>query len=314
MKALQSYKKDSERWRSERKLSLMSYWKNQFFTRYDIKGRIEDGFTFEAKKFILSELWEKGFVGAYLAAFKKEDLEEGEPAPKYLIFTRYSISEYKRYNVPRYACPIWGNYADPATPRKNGGIKPLLVDKEIVLGFAKYDKKDVKSYIEQEVEEILELEAAKRNNVFAHKKPLAVKCTAESKPQALEIMEGYHDDSPFLLVPNVGGPDVSQFDAKPQYIIDKLDNAIAIIENRIKTYLGLNNNAIQKSEHLIEDEVNANNAEIMASGDVIATNIREWLGKIERILGVKGELEVKVTGFEAPAAASEDETEEEVEQ
>ena len=308
MKNVNQYKKDASRWRTDRKAALMSYWKNQFFTRYDIKGKIEEGFTFEAKKFILNELWNKGFVAAYLAVFREEDIGEGEVAPKFLIFTRYSVSQYKRYNVPLYACPIWGNYADPGTPRTpNGGIKPLLVDKEIVLGFARYDKTPVIRFVEQEVDEILDLEAAKRNNVFAHKKPLAVKCTAESKNAALEVMEGYADDSPFLLVPSVDAPDVSQFDAKPQYIIDKLDNAIAVIENRIKTYLGFNNNDIQKSEHLIVDEVNANNSEIMACGDVISTNLEEWLDKISRILGVKGELEVKVDSFNIQPMTDQDE-------
>lgn len=71
------------------------------------------------------------------------------------------------------------------------------------------------------------------------------------------------------------------------FIIDKLEAYRNDLECDLLTYLGIDNNNIEKKERLIVDEVNANNDAINSYGAAIESEIQKFLDDINRVFGRK---------------------------
>lgn len=75
--------------------------------------------------------------------------------------------------------------------------------------------------------------------------------------------------------------------------MDKLEEYEKAQENKILTYLGINNVDNEKKEHLIVDEVNANNQFIQANGDNFVDNIQEFFDRMNDTFGFELSIELK---------------------
>ena len=72
------------------------------------------------------------------------------------------------------------------------------------------------------------------------------------------------------------------------YILDKLEQDRQKIENDILTMLGVNNVGIgEKKEHLIVDEVNANNEDIEQQSYSFKNEIEDFFDRVDKVLGFK---------------------------
>ena len=72
------------------------------------------------------------------------------------------------------------------------------------------------------------------------------------------------------------------------YIVDKIQNQIDGRVNEILTMLGVNNVGIgEKKEHLIVDEVNANNEDIEQQSISFTSEIEDGFDRVDSVLGFK---------------------------
>ena len=72
---------------------------------------------------------------------------------------------------------------------------------------------------------------------------------------------------------------------KQTYIAGDILNDMAMIEDRFNTEIGIPNTNTEKRERLIQDEVNANNVDIMAKATLWLESIREGLEKTNKLYG-----------------------------
>jgi hypothetical protein len=87
---------------------------------------------------------------------------------------------------------------------------------------------------------------------------------------------------------SVGSNDI--LDTKAEYLLDKLQDHKNSLMNELLTFLGINNNNVNKRERVIVDEVNANN-------DFILVNIDHMFDEREKAaeeINNKFGLEIKV--------------------
>ena len=72
------------------------------------------------------------------------------------------------------------------------------------------------------------------------------------------------------------------------YVVDKFEQDRQKIENDILTMLGVNNVGIgEKKEHLIVDEVNANNEDIEQQSISFRTEIEDFFDRVYKVFGYK---------------------------
>ena len=94
------------------------------------------------------------------------------------------------------------------------------------------------------------------------------------------------------------------------YILDKLEQDRQKIENDILTMLGVNNVGIgEKKEHLIVDEVNANNEDVEQQSYSFKSEIEDFFDRVDKVLGFK----VHVIDMNEMFKEAEDETDENME-
>ena len=110
----------------------------------------------------------------------------------------------------------------------------------------------------------------------------------EDFEQAKILQEQLENDEPYMFVPFEEVDKVKGISSGVQYIVDKIQNQIDAIDNAILTMLGVNNVGVaEKKEHLIVDEVNANNEDIEQQSISFKSEIEDGFDRVSSALGFK---------------------------
>ena len=166
--------------------------------------------------------------------------------------------------------------------------KELEVDKEVVIIYAQKNHKSVFSSIEAKILEIVDLEMKKRTALKCQSQSWMFAFSPEDFEQAKVLQEQLENDEPYMFVPFKEVDKAKSLTSGAPYIVDKLQQEIDGRVNEVLTILGVNNiGSNEKKEHLIVDEVNANNEDIEQQSYSFTNEIREGWERVDKVLGYK---------------------------
>ena len=200
-----------------------------------------------------------------------------------LIFTPWTFADrYNIYDFPTMARLINTRGVKFITP------DALVIDKEVVIIYAQKNHKPVYSSIEAKLNELVDVEMKKRLARKSQSQPFIFTFAPEDYEQAKVLQENLENDEPYMFMPLNESDKVKGFTSGAPYIVDKLEQDRQKIENDILTMLGVNNVGIgEKKEHLIVDEVNANNEDIEQQSYSFKSEIEDGFERVSKVFNFK---------------------------
>ena len=257
---------------------------NKWMDKYDYPE-----LNYQQKHFIMKKFWSEGSVAVSKPFDAKGVLEElmsgGEIDMKEnsIIFTPWAHAD--RYNIYDFSTKV-----RLINTRGVKFVNPndLIVDKEAVIIWAQKNHKSVYSSIEAKLNELIDVEMKIRVARKSQNQPWCFAFTPEDMTIAKRMQENLENDEPYLFIPSQNVDKVKGITSGAPYISDKLTQEKEAIFNEILTMIGVNNiGTIQKKEHLIVDEVNANNEDIEQSDNQYKNEIDEGFKRVKKVLGYK---------------------------
>ena len=256
------------------KKKFLFFYTEKFFNKWMSKYQFQ-GLNYQQQHYIMKKLWSEGTIACSSVKSADKELagliEAGavDMGENELIFTPWAPD--KRFNI----------YDFPTNARliNTRGVKfitnkSLVIDKEIVIIYAQKNHKSVFSSIEAKLNELVDIEMKMRSCRKAQAQAWLFAFDPEDREQAKVLQEALELDDPYLFAPFGAIDKVKAIQSGAPYIIDKLEQDRQKVENDILTMLGVNNVGIgEKKEHLIVDEVNANNQDIEESDNAFESQL-----------------------------------------
>ena len=270
------------------KKKIQFFYMEKFFNKWMSKYDFPE-LNYQQKHYIMKKLWAVGTIACSRVKTADETLaglmDDGviDMKDNQIIFTPWAFD--KRYNI--YDFPTHVRLINTRSV-KFITQDSLEVDRQVVIGYAQKNHKSVYSMIEAKLNELVDVEMKKRLARKSQAQPWMVTFSPEDIDQAKALQQQLEDDEPYVFAP-VNEPDkVKGFSSGAPYIVDKLEQDRQKIENDILTMLGVNNVGIgEKKEHLIVDEVNANNEDIEQQSYSYKSEIEDFFERINSTFGVK---------------------------
>lgn len=266
-----------------KRAEIERYYRTKYFSLYMNAYEFE-GLNSQQQRFLLSQLWEKGTINAFiLEGSKPESIDIKNDTKKpygELILTPYAPSTFNIYNYPIKITPI----------RLRGATfipsKMLKVNDECVIGWGHSSHMPIRSIVEFYIEKIVDVEMTLRTNLFTHKMPRLVACSPEDKERAEKLLNDIElgMNKVFLSVDDIKNI-TNVLDGGGNYIVDKLYQYKLNLEKELMTMLGIDNIGIIKKERENNDEVNANNEEIDNGGDCFVDEMKIFTDLVTSVLG-----------------------------
>lgn len=273
------------------KKKIKFYYLEKFFNKWMNKYEFTN-LNYQQKHYIMKKFWSVGNIACSQIKSADETLaglmDDGalDMRENKIIFTPWTFAN--RYNI--YDFPTHVNLINTRGV-KFITTKILEIDKEVVIGFAQKNHKSVYSSIEAKIEELVDIEMKKRVSRKAQSQPWLFAFSPEDFEQAKRLQEQMENDEPYLFAPFNDVDKVKGITSGAPYVVDKFEQDRQKIENDILTMLGVNNVGIgEKKEHLIVDEVNANNEDIEQQSISFKSEIEDFFERIYKVFGYKVEV------------------------
>ena len=267
------------------------YYKEKFFNKWMNKYDFE-GLNYQQKQYFMKKMWADGSIAvssiksadkalAGLIASGVVDMKEDS-----IILTPWTpSSRFNIYDYPTHIRLVNTRGVKFITPNE------LELDKEAVVIHALKNHKSVFSSIEAKVSEIVDIEMKKRVARKAQSQPWMFAFAPEDFQQAKRMQQRLEDDEPYMFIPLEEVDKAKSLTSGAPYIVDKFEQDRQKCENDILTMLGVNNVGVgEKKEHLVVDEINANNEDIETNDKAFKNEIEEGWKRVKDVLGY----EVKV--------------------
>ena len=239
------------------------FYVEKFFNKWMSKF-VFPTLNYQQVHYIMKKFWSEGSIACSKISEANDVLaglmENGfiDMGSNQLIFTPYAPS--KRYNIYDFMTHVRlinVRGVKFITPRE------LEIDKDVVIIYAQKNHKSVYSSIEAKIDELVDIEMKKRCARKSQSQPWLFTFSPEDRDNAKILQEQMDDDNPYLFAPFNDPTNVKGIVSGAPYIVDKLEQDRQKCENDILTMLGVNNVGVgEKKEHLVVDEVNANNEDI----------------------------------------------------
>ena len=284
------------------------FYVEKFFNKWMSKYEYPE-LNYQQKHYIMKKFWSVGNVAcsnvasadkllAGLMASGEVDMKENQ-----IIFTPWAFANrYNIYDFPTHATLINTRGVKFITPRV------LEIDKEVVIIYAQKNHKSVWSSIEVKVEEIVDLEMKKRTALKAQSQAWFFAFSPEDFKIAKALQESLDNDDPYMFGAFNDPDRIKGIQSGAPYIVDKIQQQIDGRVNEILTMLGVNNIGIdEKKEHLVVDEINANNEDIEQQSISFKSEIEDGFERVDKVLGFK----VHVVDMNEMFKEAEDEVDEE---
>lgn len=239
----------------------------------------------EARRFVLSQLWECGFCASSLVLKEARDIQT---AKDNLIFTPVTKCLYNIYNAPTTAQLINNrgvNYISQETKK---------VNEDLVIIYGQRNHMPIRKEIDFYATRLADIDMTIRVNLKAHKMPIGVAIDENNAERREEIANKLENGEGiiFLSVEDINA--IKAVIPGAPFIIDKLQHQKDVIYNECLTFLGINNSNIEKAERLITDEVNSNNDLIALNGACILDEIKEGFKRTNEVFGTNIEVTSKI--------------------
>lgn len=272
----------------ELRKQIRQYYVEKFFNKFLNRFEFE-GLDYQQIAYIMRKMWDKncGTLASYVVPHTESELKpQGE-----IIFAPYAPAGL--FNI--YDYPVEVNLINtrgvnfiPNTPQK--------IDEDICIGFIQKNRKGVETSIEMLIDKIVDLEMTIRTNLKAQKTPWLVGVSPENEERMSNLWDNLDSDDPKLFVSLEEINTAKALVSGAPYILDKLESLRQQAENEALTRLGINNiGVMEKKEHLVVDEINANNEQIASSGDEFIDCLNEWFDNISKVQGIRISVKLKET-------------------
>lgn len=270
------------------KKKIKFYYLEKFFNKWMNKYEFTN-LNYQQKHYIMKKFWSVGTIAC--SQIKSADkvlaglMDDGsiDMGENKIIFTPWTFAN--RYNI--YDFPTHVNLINTRGV-KFITTKILEIDKEVVIGYAQKNHKSIYSSIEAKIDELVDIEMKKRVSRKAQSQPWMFTFSPEDFTQAKILQEQLENDEPYMFVSFKDVDKVKGITSGAPYVIDKFEQDRQKIENDILTMLGVNNVGIgEKKEHLIVDEVNANNEDIEQQSISFKSEIEDFFERVNKVFGYK---------------------------
>lgn len=250
---------------------IFNKYYNIFMNKIDIEG-----VDYQQKDYILKTFWSVGSIAGFImkGTEKTKDYPNGLP-----VFCQYAPYEYNLYDYPIKATLInkRGVPFIPSTPQE--------VNKDIVIGFAQRTKKPIKFIVEYYAKKIALCEIVIQTQLLAKKMPFLIGTTPENKTKMENLVENLFSDIPAIYLDADDINALKVLITGGNYEIDKLQNLENDYENKLRECIGLDNLGIgEKKEHLINQEIEANNEVTEDSGSIVIDCLNEFGMQFQNVL------------------------------
>ena len=263
------------------KKKIKFYYLEKFFNKWMNKYEFI-GLNYQQKHYLMKKLWSVGSIACSQIKTANPVLagliDSGavDMGANDIIFTPWTFDQ--RYNI--YDFPTHARLINTRGVKFITG-KSLQLDKDVVIIYAQKNHKSVYSSIEAKINELVDLEMKKRTALKAQSQPWMFAFSPEDYEQAKVMVEQLEDDEPYLFVPLQEVDKAKGFSSGAQYIVDKLQDQTDHIENQILTMMGVNNIGVgEKKEHLVVDEINANNEDIEQQSISFKSEIEDGFDRV----------------------------------
>ena len=237
------------------------------------------GVDYQAENFIKRRLWARGTIAVFKLAGSEGSKEYPNGMP---IFTDYAPINYNIYDYP-IQCTLINRRGVKFIPSRL-----MDIDKDVVIGFAQNNHLPIVTMVDIYIQKITDVEMTIRTNLKAHKTPVIFAITPENEDKMRIIKSNFESDDPALMMELEDMKNMQVFNGNATFIIDKLYNYKMALENELKEYLGINNLGVnEKKEHLISNEVEANNEVIENSVDCFMDELEKFSQNIKDVLGIE---------------------------
>lgn len=247
----------------------MHIYRNKYYNLFRANFKWS-GLDYRQEEYIMKQFWYKGTV----AAFKIKNIDE-------LAFAPWAMNSWDMYGLPEKVTLI-NTYSSPLVP-----TKMQVVDKDVVIGYLQHNKKSLSEIVEWYLERIVDVEMVINTNLQLQKMPFLV--TAEDDKDSKKVQDVIDSILDNEEVIKIFGSDTGLIQAIQTgvpYVIDKLSNYRKLLENDLKTIMGIDNKGEEKIEQLQMSEVNANNAEINSHEDSYIDCLTQFCDNIKETLGI----------------------------
>ena len=295
------------------------FYENKYFGLF-LNRRHFPQLTKNQERFLLKSFWQNGCVCAFIVEGTKQEpslkqmlsnsskdtlILENENANGLLLLVPFATAKYDITDAPSVVS--YNNKRGATFIPK--GLK--IVNKDCVIGWAHSSHAPIRSLVMYYIDKIVDVEKTIEMNLFVHKLPRLVVVSPEDKDRVADLMEKIEagEKKLFLDANDVQAiKNVLESGSNTSYIIDKLYQYKQNLENELSTFLGINNNPVEKAERLITGEVNSNNQLISECGACFDDTIDIFCEEVSKVLNFP--LTQEVEEFEEeqknPAPESED--------
>lgn len=252
--------------------SYKCFYENFFFEKWMSSRIIEGDISYQAKNFIMRRFWSEGTIAAYnINDYDKMTL---------------GFAPYAPFTFDMYDYPI-----DLRLINRRGVSEKLIpnevmhINKNVVIGFCNKSHKPIKFFIDKWVDKIIQIEVLMDNNIGLQNIPFLIKNNGNNESKIDSILTRILSGEIVINVDGAVMDDIELLDTKIQYLADKFFDLKDRYINEALTYLGINNNPMEKKERQIVDEVNSNNQEIEENDDAINDELDDFSLLIKKVLG-----------------------------
>lgn len=265
---------------------ILFYYTEKTFNKWMSKYEYPT-LTYQQIHFIMKKFWGDGSIAVSKISSAYKGLEELmtggalDMKENSIIFTPWTFAKrYNIYDFPTHIRLINTRAVKFITP------KELELDKDAVIIYAQKNHKSVYSSVEVKIAEIVDLEMKKRTLLKCQSQSWLFAFAPEDFELAKHLQEQLENDEPYMFVPVKEVDKVKSLTSGAPYIVDKIQNQIDKIWNEILTSLGVNNIGVgEKKEHLVVDEINANNEDIEQQSYSFTSEIEEGFARVKKVLG-----------------------------
>lgn len=190
------------------------------------------------------------------------------------------------YDEPTYLTPFGTNYYNS---------KPFENEVDCVVIRNNYDCIPTKYTLQLYAMRLTELERTIDINVKAQKTPVIIYCSDRQKLSLKNVYAQWNGNEPIIFgdknMMSEVPMEVLKTDAP--IVFDKLQIQKKQIWNEVMTFLGVNNANMDKRERLVDDEVQANNEQVMMFANIMLETRKEACKRINELFGLNIEVELR---------------------
>ena len=265
------------------KKDIEFHYKELFFNKFLNRFKFT-GLHYQQINWIMRKFWEIGSVGAFIREdwdiIKDDKFYKNHPEDQ-IVFAPWVMND--RYNIYDYPikCTFVNTRAVNFIPTHS-----FRIDEDACIGYIQRNKKGVYSSIQTLVKQIVDIEMTIRTNLKTQKMPWLIGVSPENESKMKKFVDNLNADDPELFYDIEDIKNAKSLVSGAPYTLDKLYMLLKARVNDVLTILGVNNvGTLEKKEHLVTNEVDANNEEIEASGSQYLDCMKEFFDRIKTFLG-----------------------------